>query len=1487
MLSHEWQGGGTSHMEEQLEMTLREYMNNSKVDVPTFLRISIDLAELVGKLHQAGEMTRPLTPDHIVGNTETEQFKLIEKPTLLSDDLKRKYAYMSPEQTGRMNRKIDGRSHLYVLGIIYYEMLMGYLPYEANTTAEWVYAHMAVHPKPMLQSHSTLPPMICNIVMKLLSKPVEERYQSTYGLCQDLKRCMDNWRSNGRVEPFVQGQADALIRFEIPQTLYGRGKETEELFSAFERVRSGRMELMLITGTAGCGKTMLVKEFQMTVQKEKGYFIAGKFDQLKRDIPYAPFIQAFQNLVRQILAESPEQIANWQKQLLQALGQSGAVITEVIPEVALIIGIQNPVETLPPADATNRFQQLFLNFIRVFAVRQLPLVLFLDDLQWADLASLRFLRVLLDGLRNCNLLLVGAYRDNEVNDGQQLQEILDEEIRNRESSVVRIKVESLNLSEVHLFVAETLHNDLENSKPLAEVLFQKTAGNPFYLTQMLQTIYNDKLIYFNEQTIRWEWDLKSIMEREGFNGVIPLIIERFDKLPEQTEFILRMAACIGNTFSLSLLSLVCEQSPQQTEWDLSFAVHEGLVLMDLSDQQRNYTFLHDRVQQAIYDLLSEDEIKQLHLKIGRMMLKQGVLEASDDFLLETVYQLNLGSEFIVDPSERRQLAEINLRAGKKAKASTAYDAAIVLLHTGIELIHEDGWSLEDSLYFNLLLESSECEYYCGNITQAEEILEQLMQQAPNLMDRTNIYLIQITMYSYQNNNDKAMEVAIRAMAEFGLIIPFKPTRVSVVGQLLQTWWQLRSRLNHWTELPKTQDPHQQALASIVIAAATSLTIVNPEVSVILFSKYVRQALKEGDSEVFSFTLSSYALILCLGFGRYKTGLRLAEKALQSAGKLDSVFVKGRVYHIIGMVLLFNRPKEAHTYFKMATAYNLESGDLIFTGYGVALHVVNFMGDLRELHHLCAHYVETTSRILDPVTSRMLHKTNQFVMALQGRTLEPLADDPREDEPFPGDNLWITNHYYYCYTREIEVRYVRGYYADVIQLAKRSEKWESNNNDIYKRKQSYYKFLAITAHYPNIPLTERRQYLNILKRQHRQMKKWSKTAVESAMHKYLLMSAEMARLDGKDQLAVKLYDQAMVSARESGFLQYEAIAYERAGRYYHSRENEKAAEVCIQNACRGYLKWGAIGKVNSLCEAYPAWLTEFAKADYTWANHDSHTAYLPEIIAQLESNLAFEGVAAANNAIGGELDLSTILQAAKIVSDSGEDEHQNFQDQFLNLALSNTGAERGFIIMEKDGRLIVDAEIDVNRDRRSMPYSTAKEGQFSVAVVQFVLRAHEPVVLGEAVWSMFASDPYMNRMRPRSILCMPVLYPDNRKGVVYLENNLTADAFTADRLEVLDIVFSRMVYLKSFQRGEEANEVSNEKSETIQVKSHPPLVESLTKREMEILRLMADGQSNKEIGRKLEVTEGTVKNHALNIYGKLQVKRRVHAITKARELHLLD
>jgi predicted ATPase len=1157
---------------------------NNPLDVTSFLNIAISLTELVGRLHQTYEFSRTLSPDHLFYHPKTGQFELVDVPTGLSGDATSSYAYMSPEQTGRMKRTVDGRSHLYVLGVIYYELLTGHLPFRANTAAEWVYAHMAILPEPLSATQAAVPGMICDIVMKLLSKPVENRYQSPYGISLDLKRCLREWRHTGSVEPFVPEQAYAQSQFQIPQTLYGRKKEMEKLFSALEWVRSGRMELKLITGEAGCGKTMMVREFQMEVFKQRGYFIAGKFDQFMRDIPYMPFIQAFQNLIRQLLAESPERIAHLRTKLLKALGQSGAVVAELIPEVAFITGKLPPVEALPPADATRRLQQLFLNFVRVFADSgEYPLVLFLDDLQWADLASLRFLRVLLNGARSWNLLLIGAYRDNEIHKNHPLQKLLEEELINLDSVSYRVNMTAFNLPETYLFVAETLHREPGECRILAETLFQKTAGNPYYLTQMLQSLYHDRLIYFNGESIRCGWDLEAIKKKEGSSDVLQLIVERFDKLPERTRSVLRMAACIGNAFPLSLLSTVFEQSVQQTGLDLSAALYEGLVLIS-NDHETIYTFLHDRVQQAIYHLLSETETKENHLAIGRILLQQGRLEQTDDFLLETVYHLNQGSELVAVPTEQRELAEINLRAGRKAKGSSAYDTALILLKAGIKLMQNEAWSSEDSLYFDLWLERSECEYYCGNFVQAEEILDLLKEHARNLLDWTNIYVIQIAMYAYRNQHDKAMEIGIHAMAEFGLTIPLKPTLVSIARELLRMWRGLKGITDPFTNPPETQDPRHKLLSRIVTATAPSISIVNPQLSFILFSKYIRLELKNGGSEFFPLTLSTYALMLCLGFGKYKAGLRLVERALPYIEELNSVFMKGRILQIIGMILVLNRPQDARSYFKRGAAYSLESGDLLFSGYGVSLHVVNYIGDLREIYPLCIHYVETASRNLDPVTERMLQKTMEYVRTLQATMVGPLDDFTQEDNLFPEINLWTRNHYYYCYTCEIEVRYVFGHYADAIELVKRSEKWEDKNiGNNHAAKQCYYAFLATTAHYASIPGKDRKKTLKNLGRRLRRMNKWTKTAYEGTMHKYLLMSAEMARLAGKHKQAVKLYDQAVKSAKENGIglLQYEAIACELAARYYLSQGEEKAAEGYIRDACRGYLKWGAIGKVKRI------------------------------------------------------------------------------------------------------------------------------------------------------------------------------------------------------------------------------------------------------------------------------------------------------------------
>ncbi|MFC5471343.1 AAA family ATPase [Cohnella suwonensis] len=1451
-------------MEDNNEMTLKAFMTTNIVDLRTFFTVSLELAEVLRKLHLRGLIRHNLDPENILIHSQSGRMML--QP--LKDDLIRAFAYISPEQTGRMKRKIDQRSDLYALGVLYYELLTGELPFKATTANEWIHAHMALLPIPPRTLKPEVPQMLSDLVMKLLSKTADNRYQSAYGLYVDLLKCSDQMKAKGIIEPFPLGESDEISRFRLPEKLYGREKEWQELLNAYERSRSGSMEVMLIGGHAGSGKTALIKGIQKPVMHTKGYFISGKFDQLKQSIPYASLIIAFRDLIRQILAENEDQIAEWRKRLLEALGQSGRVLIEVISELTLIIGKQLPVEDLPPAESTNRFQTLFSNFIKVFAHKKHPLVIWLDDLQWADPASLHLLQVLINDPSNKYLFIIGTYRNNEIHEGHLLEESFFGNLRKTGTSIQYMNIEALGYLNVIQYVADVLHSDPSRIKPLAETLYEKTAGNPFYLKQTLQFIYDEKLLYFNSDKTRWDWNLKSIKEREGFKDVISLIVGRFNTLPEETRQVLRLAGCIGNSFDIRMLSMLYGQETEYTEQDLLPALTEGLVLPD----KDTYIFLHDRVQKAAYDLIPDEEKKQVHLKIGRLMLRFFHSEETDEHLFEVVHHLNLGSEFMTDPAEIEQLARLNLQAGRKAKASAAYVQALELLKTGAHLIEVEGWTRYYSLYYHLLLESSECEYFCGYFVRAEAILEQMLQHVGSSVDRAKIYVIQVTMYAYRKKEEEAGKIALKAMAEFGLNIPSEASRLSIIAEIMYTQLWLTSKPKLLQDLPISRDPLHKALADIVVAASSSLFNVNQELAVILFAKYVRMSLKQGNSEAFSFMLSSYASALCFGLKRYRTALRLAEIALRYSEKIESVLLKGRNHMKMGLILQFQRPQESGRYFQKAGQLSLESGDMVYAGYSISIHVITVSGDLRYLNALCQSYADKASRGLDAMTVRVLHLTMQYVSLLQSASSERLiftSESFDEDQLLREEVLNDTHksHLYCYYTNKLEVYYLFEHYSEAAALAAESVKFGMNTMPLHNQRHCFYYALAIMAEYPGAPNPIRRSYRKVINKLLAQMKKWTKVVPESTMSRYRLMLAESARLDDDHSMAAKLYDQAIQWAEGTDYPQDEAIANELAAKYYLSMDKNKIAEAYLQKASKAYFKWGATGKVRSLQERHPFLMTlSFIEKDEP---EDINDSVEEELVADDRG---------LNNGLDKELDMDTLRQASKIVSKDKEE--AELLESFLDLAIRNAGAEKGLVLLGREGKWVVEAEKDINRN----PERPVDSGDhYSTAVVQFAMRTRESVVLGEARQSIFASDPYIRQKRPKSILCLPIGYPDNRVGVLYLENNLTSDAFTADRLEVLEMVFSRMAYLKLWQSQDHADEAAG--IEKVKVK--PSSVESLSNREMDILRLMAEGLSNKEIALRFEITEGTVKNHVFNIYGKLQVKRRVQAVSRARELHILD
>jgi predicted ATPase/DNA-binding CsgD family transcriptional regulator len=1462
-------------LEDHNEMKLSSYIQKNSSDLWFFLYVALELVDWIRQLHSSGVVLHNVNPDNISIQSKDRRLALklisessshrIDVRTLeQNEDLIKVFAYMSPEQTGRMKWKIDQRSDLYALGVIFYELLTGELPFKANTANEWIHAHMALLPLPPSVVKQGIPPMLSEIIMKLLSKTAGRRYQSAYGLLDDLRNCSDQLKRNGMIEPFSLGIIDKLSRFRLPDKLYGREREQQELQDAYERTCSGSKEILFIGGHAGSGKTTLVQAVQTSVMHNKGYFISGKFDPLHSSIPYASLIAAFRDLIRKILTEDEDHIFLWRQKIIEAIGQRGIVLIEVIAELALIIGEQPQVEALPPVEATNRFQTLFCNFIKVFANKDHPLVIWLDNLQGADSASIDLLRVLMIDPSNKYLCLIGTFRNHEVDEEHEIAGMFSDLSPIRDKSIRSINLEGLGYLNVIQYVADALHADQSRITPLAKILYQKTAGNPFYLKQMLQIFYEKKLIYFDLDQKRWEWHIQEISECDGFQDVSSLIVGRLDTLPYETREVLHLAGCIGNSFEIHMLSMLCGQETEQTEQDLVPALSAGLVLIE----KDRYVFLHDQVQRVAYDHIPKEEKTQVHLKIGRLMLCYFQSEPWDKHLFEIVHHLNLGSELMTDPAEIERLAELCLRAGRKAKASAAYVQALELLEKGSQLIAPEGWSQHFDLYTKLLIECSECQYFCGYFEQAETVLEQLLLHVNDVLDRAKIYVIQITMYAFQKKVGQASDVALKAMAEFGLHTPSKYTCLSIMREIVYTQVMLAGKRSHLKDLPLSQDPLHKALAEIVMVSSSSLFVANDELAVILFARYVRMSLDQGHAEALAIALGSYAITLAFGFKSYGTAFRLAEIALHYSEKTDSLLLQGKIQVIVGLILQFVRPQESGSYFQKAGQLSLEGGDVLYAGHALSCQLIAGSKDLRHLDHICKSNAEKSARALDKLTLRVLNQTMQYVDLLQNTTNSNhlcfnkgyFDESQLKQEEFLFAQYNVNLYYYY--TCKLEVSYLYGYYSEALAIAEQSKDLEAAVLVPIKQKHCFYYALSIIAIYPSATHRMKYHYRKILNQLLARMKQWTKLVPESTLSRYWTMLAELAILDQEFAKAATMYDQAIQWAQKNECPQDEAIVNERVAHYYLQLDNHNRAEFYLQDACKAYYKWGAFGKVKSLQDRNPSLMTLiFNEMD---PSDDRGDHAVKETAADDKR---------ANNVLNSELDMDTLRQASKIVS-KGKAEKELLND-FLNLAIYNVGAERGCIILGSEGMWTVEAEKESNHNKES-PGDT--RAHFSTSVAQFVMRTRESLILGDARQSIFVTDPYIRGNQPKSILCLPFRYTDHRDGILYMENNLTSDAFTADRLEVLEMIFSRMSYLR-------INSVEDVKSVEIKVSS--TLVESLSDREIEILRLMAEGLSNKEVAVQLEITEGTVKSHAFNIYGKLEVNRRVQAISKARELQLLN
>jgi predicted ATPase len=735
------------------------------MELGRFLRLAVCIATALGRLHQRGLVHKDLKPGHILVNCADGAVRLtglgiatrlprerqaFEPPETIAGTL----AYMAPEQTGRMSRSIDSRSDLCALGITLYQMLVGALPFTASDPMEWVHCHIARQPVPPAMRLETVPAPVSQIVMKLLAKAAEDRYQSASGLERDLRRCLAAWEAERRIDAFALGDHDVPDRLFIPEKLYGREREFEILLAAFDRVvKGGAPELVLVSGYSGIGKSAVVNELHRELVPPRGLFAAGKFDQYKRDIPYSTLVQAFQSLVRPLLGKNDAELTIWRGAFLEALEPNARLMTDLIPELKLIIGDPPPVPELPPQQAQTRFQLVFRRFIGVFAQLDHPLALFLDDLQWLDAATLDLLEDLLTQPEVRHLLLIGAYRDNEVDAMHPLTRKLAA-IHQTGAQVQEIRLGPLARDDLGQLIADALRCKPPNAAPLAQLVHEKTAGNPFFVIQFLYALADEDLLTFDHDAACWCWDLDRIHAKGYTENVADLMVGKLTRLPAETQQALQLLACLGNVAPIAMLAIVLGIAEAQVHAALWEALRQELV----ERLDGSYKFTHDRVQEAAYSLIPEALRAETHLRIGRLLAAQTPPEKREEAIFEIVNQLNRGAALITSRQEREQLAEFNLLAGQRAKASTAYASALTYLNAGAALLAEDGCEHRRELNFALELNRAACEFLTGQLSVAEARLDALSKRATTTVEQASVACLHIDVCTVLDQSGRAVTV---------------------------------------------------------------------------------------------------------------------------------------------------------------------------------------------------------------------------------------------------------------------------------------------------------------------------------------------------------------------------------------------------------------------------------------------------------------------------------------------------------------------------------------------------------------------------------------------------------------------------------------------------------------------------------------------------------------------------------------------------------
>ncbi|MBT6502730.1 MAG: sigma 54-interacting transcriptional regulator [Deltaproteobacteria bacterium] len=1380
--------------------SLKSFAASRRLSLREFLDIAIPLVETLGELHHKNVIHKNINPANIIINRKTAEVKLTdfsiasvlpqEDPRIISPAVTDEgFAYISPEQTGRMNRILDYRTDFYSLGVTFYEVLTGRLPFQATDALELVHSHMAKRSVPAHEVDPAIPTAISEIVSKLMAKTAEERYLSASGLKADLERCLRMLEETGKIEEFEIGHRDISEKFRIVQGLYGREREIEVLLGLFDQVSHGKTDIAMVSGYAGIGKTSLVKEIYKHITTKKGRFISGKFDQLHWNVPYSALIHAFQELVRELLTERREDLEHWKEELLTVLGPNGQIIIDVISNVELIIGSQPPVVDLGPVESQNRFNLVFRNFIRVFCEKEHPLVIFLDDLQWVDLATLRLIDLLMTDEDMQYFFLIGAYRDNEVDSSHPLAISL-ESLKENGVSIAQVEVEPLGDQHVTHLIADTLSRDQESVMTLANLVVQKTNGNPFFVNQFLTTLYEEDLLIFEAEEREWQWEMPQIQALDITGNVVELLIKRLERLSSETRHLLRFAACIGNKFDLKTLSLITDKTPADTFHGLLPASQEGIIIpisgsetKDLPDHDdieggKSFKFLHDRVQQATYALIEEQEKKKVHLKIGRLLLENAEGEAREESLFDILNHLNPARDLMTLQADRDALVELNLNAGRKAKVSAAYEMAFEYLKMGLGLLDPHSWRDQYELALELHNEATEIACLSGHFEQMEHLVETVIQNASTVQDKVAVYQFRVLGYWAQNKLSEALGAALEILQMLGMKFTKELTLADMRRSVNQTQSVVgRKTAEELLNLPQMRDPVNLAILRIIKDAAFCAYSTRYELFVQLLLAGINLIQRNGNTSLAPFFYCFYGSVLCGVADDIESGYKYGQLGLDLLQRLNAREIMCRTLFAFNVYIRHFKEHVKETFKPLADGYQagLETGDLSYAAYCALSYCVRmYMAstNLVEVKKEMGIYVDAIRKINQPLVVDVLQMFHQAISNLLNDSEKPWmligeVYDERTKLPFHQEaNNRFALHYFYF--NKLIHTCVFMQYDEAVESADMAERYlDEVTGGLAVPVFHFYDSIARLGAYDSTIEDERKRNLKKVASNQKKMKMWAHHAPMNHLHKYHLVEAEHCRVLGKELEAHDHYDRAIQLAKENEYINEEAYANELAARFWLAKKKDEIAKVYLGKALHLYALWGATRKVRDLEEKYG----------------------LLKLETQIEDSTADRLLPKSGTL---SLDLSTMMKTSQAIS--SEIVLDRLLKTFMKIVIENVGAQAGSLILQSDGRLLVKAHCAVDQNEVLLePFLPVAEADYlSDAIVAYVARTRKHLVLNDAAQEgMFMNDSYVKSRRPRSVLCAPILHKSKLIGALYLENNLISKAFTPERLEVLNVLSSQI------------------------------------------------------------------------------------------------